>query len=205
MLMQRLFCRFKIGCSRVIVVGVASVAFLNHAQRMLIAGNRILQAAGHIAGLRIAGQRRSIMRTMFQMPGTVDCQRFLGVLHGVARPIPVHLQEQQRKIGVRGGDVDISARIGGRLLQQVQRLFQLALRLIETTGFAVQHGHIVVQRGQASVGGGEDGHGRVKRLTVQLFGLLVLACGSHARGRVDPRRSPRLRVDFLKMQMIRNA
>lgn len=41
----------------------------------------------------------------------------------------------------------------GRLLQQVQRLFQLALRLIETTGFAVQHGHIVMQRGQASVGG----------------------------------------------------
>ena len=145
------------------------------------------------------------MRTMFQMPGTVDCQRFLGVLHGVARPIPVHLQEQQRKIGVRGGDVDISARIGGRLLQQIQRLFQLALRLIETTGFAVQHGHVVVQRGQSSVGGGEGGRGRVKRLTVQLFGLLVLACGSHARGRVDQRRSPRLRVDFLKMQMIRNA
>lgn len=43
-LMQRLFCHFKIDCSRVIVVGVASVAFLNHAQRMLIAGNRILQA-----------------------------------------------------------------------------------------------------------------------------------------------------------------
>ena len=128
--MQRLFCRFKIGCSRVIVVGVASVAFLNHAQRMLIAGNRILQAAGHIAGLRIAGQRRSIMRTMFQMPGTVDCQRFLGVLYGIARPIPVHLQEQQRKIGVRGGNVDISARIGGRLLQQIQRLIQLALRLM---------------------------------------------------------------------------
>ena len=57
-------------CSRVIVVGVASVAFLNHVQRMLIAGNRILQAAGHIAGLRIAGQCRSVMRTMFQMPGT---------------------------------------------------------------------------------------------------------------------------------------
>ena len=119
------------------------------------------------------------------MPGTVDCQRFLSVLYGVARPIPAHLQEQQRKIGVRGGDVYVSARIGGRLLQQVQRLFQLALRLIETTGFAVQHGHIVVQRGQASVGGGEDGRGRVKRLTVQLFGLLVPACGSHARGRVD--------------------
>ena len=50
-------------------------------------------------------------------------------------------------------NVDVSARIGGRLLQQVQRLFQLALRLIETTGFAVQHGHIVMQRGQASVGG----------------------------------------------------
>ena len=75
------------------------------------------------------------------------------MLYGIARPIPVHLQEQQRKIGVRGGNVDVSARIGGRLLQQVQRLFQLALRLIETTGFAVQHGHIVMQRGQASVGG----------------------------------------------------
>ena len=55
----------------------------------------------------------------------------------------------------------MSALASGKIAPTGPAPVPAALRSIETTGFAVQHGHIVMQRGQASGRWGEGGRGRV--------------------------------------------
>ena len=64
------------------------------------------------------------------------------------------------------------------------------LGLLRPVGFAVQHGEIVVQRGDAPVVGTEHLFGAMQGLRVEVFGLIVLFRGAHRGGTIDQRRGP---------------
>lgn len=64
------------------------------------------------------------------------------------------------------------------------------LGLLRPVGFAVQHGEIVVQRGDAAILRRVDVFDAMQCLRVEVFGLIVLFRGAHRGGTIDQRRGP---------------